>query len=268
MARGVVEPGGEVDDLVDLVRHVRAGRVARPLTTVRGGRGHRARQRGAARAGRFRDERSAAAARAGSRCASHSDRSVAARSAARVATIGSTRRSRASASAAAPRALIVGVPQRRRTVSRCSVIVTMSRSNSRRRSRVIETGLGVGLDRPGVAQLPEDVLEWTQPRVPICVAGGQVSGVGGAEVGTVSGEDRYPLLAGVVDRRRRPGGRCWNSGRGSCRRRRTPRLCARQRQGALRWPFRPVRRARCWRSRARHARARSRRAGRARRGRP
>ena len=43
------------------------------------------------------------------------------------------------------------------------------------------------------------MLERTQPGVAICFAGGQLGGVGRAEVGTVAGEDRDPLLPRVVD---------------------------------------------------------------------
>ena len=95
---------------------------------------------------------------------------------------------------------IVGVPQRRED---CVALLGDRDDVAQQLASplgIIETGLSVGLDRPGVAQLPEDVLEWAQPGVAICFAGGQLGGVGGAEVGTVSGEDRDPLLSRVVDR--------------------------------------------------------------------
>ena len=64
---------------------------------------------------------------------------------------------------------------------------------------VIQTGLGVGFERPGSAQLVEHDLERAQLRVPGGLASGELGGVGWAEVGPVAAEDRDPLLTRVLD---------------------------------------------------------------------
>src|SRR6478609_1831455 len=56
-------------------------------------------------------------------------------------------------------------------------------------SGIIQTGLGVGFDRPGSAQLVEHDLERTQLRVPGGLASGELGGVGGAEICPVAAED-------------------------------------------------------------------------------
>ncbi len=59
--------------------------------------------------------------------------------------------------------------------------------------------MGVGFDGPGLAQFVENIVEWSLGGVPVSFCGGEVGGVGWAEVGSVAAEDGDPLLAGVLE---------------------------------------------------------------------
>ncbi len=135
---------------------------------------------------------------------------------------------------------------------------------------VVEAGLRVGLGRPGVTQLPQDMFERAESGVALRLPGRQFCRVGGAEVGAVTGEDGDPLFPRVGDRVGDEvsgvGGAA--AGHAHVGRRRAGVLPHGQvpRGGGV--ALHTVHRAPCWRSRARHADARNRQAGRARHTRP